>query len=163
MDGQGPGAGNPKKLGYVLASSDALALDAVAVSMVGLKNVPILYLAKKRGLLQAQLKNIEVIGRIPHVKDFKKAFDLKGAIPTFLLSMMRGILTRKPVANKDKCVKCGHCAEVCPKKAISMEHGFPEINYHICIRCYCCHEFCPHKAMDLKKGFFLQFFRERFI
>lgn len=50
--------------------------------------------------------------------------------------------------NKDECVGCGSCANICPKKCIAMrrnEEGFlePFIDNEECIKCKKCQRACP--------------------
>jgi len=64
MEGEGPSAGRPKKVNLILASRDAVALDAVASKIIGLDPLQILTTkyADERGLGVGQLENIEIIG-----------------------------------------------------------------------------------------------------
>ncbi len=50
--------------------------------------------------------------------------------------------------NKNKCVPCGRCVEVCPQKCHSVEkdHSFARRS---CIGCGTCAEVCPAKALEL--------------
>lgn len=53
---------------------------------------------------------------------------------------------------KSECFGCEACAQICPKKAISMdedEEGFryPHINNNLCIKCSLCHKVCPANNM----------------
>ena len=32
---------------------------------------------------------------------------------------------------------------------------YPEINRDICIECYCCNEMCPEGAMEIKKNWII--------
>jgi len=164
MEGQGPSGGNPRKIGYILAGNDALALDTVAISIANLFPVPLLEKAHQRGLAQADMKNITLVGDVytPLYK-FKKPFFLPQKLPKFLLYIARYLVTSKPIILKEKCIKCHKCVKVCPKKTIHIEEKYPVIKYRNCIRCYCCHEHCPVRAIILKKGFLLRFFRERFV
>ncbi|MCR4990530.1 MAG: cellulase family glycosylhydrolase [Lachnospiraceae bacterium] len=80
---------------------------------------------------------------------------------TFLLEYS-GIMTRlsrRPVIDKSKCVKCGICVEHCPVpgKAVSFKNGKnepPSYDYSKCIRCYCCQEMCPKHAIAPGQGIF---------
>ena len=52
------------------------------------------------------------------------------------------------VTDKSKCCGCSACANVCPKKCISMisdEKGFlyPTINEAVCVNCGLCEKICP--------------------
>jgi len=51
-----------------------------------------------------------------------------------------------------RCIGCGQCEEVCPRKAVRVDKGKARFNYGACIRCYCCHEMCPHDAIALRKS-----------
>ena len=60
---------------------------------------------------------------------------------------------------KDKCVKCGICANVCPVGDIKGGHGeYPEWLHHKdCLTCFTCYHHCPHHAIEFghqtqKKG-----------
>ena len=89
------------------------------------------------------------------------AFDVGREKPkkTFLMKYS-GFMTkiaRRPVIDKDKCVKCGVCVEHCPVpgKAVSFKNGKdkpPVYDYKKCIRCYCCQEMCPRHAIKAKRG-----------
>jgi len=62
MEGLGPSAGTPKKLGLVVASTDALAADAVACRLMGVRsaNVPHLRMTAERGLGTIDLRRVAV-------------------------------------------------------------------------------------------------------
>ena len=49
-----------------------------------------------------------------------------------------------------KCIGCGQCAEICPRKAIKIVDKKVKIDYSKCIKCYCCQEICSYNAIDLK-------------
>jgi uncharacterized protein (DUF362 family) len=63
-NGPGPRTLIPKKTDYILASSDQVAIDAVAAKIMGFNPLDIkyIYLADKEGLGNGKLENIEVIG-----------------------------------------------------------------------------------------------------
>lgn len=46
-----------------------------------------------------------------------------------------------------KCTGCGHCEEVCPLKAITVEDDIAEIDKDICIVCGRCVNECPSDAL----------------
>ena len=64
MQGRGPINGKLKKVGLLLASTDAAAIDRVACEILGIKpqDVPILIAAKRAGAGATELDDIELIG-----------------------------------------------------------------------------------------------------
>ena len=62
MEGLGPSAGSPRRADVVIASTDALAADAVAARLMGVRprSVPHLRLAGERGLGQIDLRRVQV-------------------------------------------------------------------------------------------------------
>lgn len=58
------------------------------------------------------------------------------------------------ICENEKCTGCGACANICPKKCVSLEclsDGFiyPIVNEQRCVRCGACQRVCPQKG---KKG-----------
>jgi flavodoxin/ferredoxin len=47
--------------------------------------------------------------------------------------------------DKEKCIKCGKCAEICPSEAIEL-NPYP-IRRGDCTRCYYCEKICPQEAI----------------
>jgi len=64
MEGEGPSGGDPRSIGAILASADALALDAVAASLVGYAPLDVLTtrVAAARGLTSGRLEDLELLG-----------------------------------------------------------------------------------------------------
>lgn len=52
--------------------------------------------------------------------------------------------------DKDKCVKCGICANVCPVDDIQGGHGKMPAWLHnqACLTCFNCYHHCPHHAIE---------------
>ena len=151
MEGQGPSGGRPRFVGRLLASADAVALDAVAARMMGFApgDVPLLVAAGKRGLGETRLEAIEVAGPADPIDGFRRPV-VGRAVGTFLARTMSRLFVTQPRPDKDMCVRCGACAQGCPVDAIRMD-PFPEIDADLCISCFCCHEFCRYKAMKLAR------------
>lgn len=161
MEGDGPSAGTPRKIGAVLASRDSYALDVVAAHLIGLKpeEVPTIMAARKRGFA-SRLEEVEVLGAAPAelaAKDFKVPrgipFNfLDGKVPSFVRD---GIVTRlrpKPEFIHAKCVGCADCVRSCPPEALVLnEYQRPVVNLDKCIRCFCCQELCPKQAVEIKR------------
>ncbi len=157
LDG-GPSAvvGKPKKIGYILASENPLALDAIACQIIGYSptDIPTITMAIKRKMIN--LKNIKQIGNFK-ITEFKK---LKtGEIKDF---QKRSIFTTEthtwPTVN-NKCNNCKICIEYCPAKAIFEKNGKVVIDKEKCLFCYTCIPKCPQKAIYHKTTFKNKFIR----
>ncbi|MGL5751341.1 MAG: DUF362 domain-containing protein, partial [Paraclostridium sp.] len=160
MEGDGPSAGNPRKIGAVLASTSPYAIDVVACNIINLEPTSVLTItgAIKRKFISSDFTDIHTIGEDINkfmIKDYKlpnkgNNFNLlEGVFPEFINKHITKMLTPKPIVSKKICIKCGYCVKVCPAKVINM-NGYPIINIDNCIRCYCCHELCPKKAIHIK-------------
>lgn len=156
MQGEGPTAGSVYDANKILISEDPLALDTVAIKMLGLtfKNIPVLSAARKRNLGLCILDEIKIEGDynyIPQLENYKlpKAYKCKKQKNNKSVIKVIDFFKTKPVVNKKKCKKCNICVESCPVQAIDI--NTKKINYDKCIECMCCHELCMHKAVDLKK------------
>jgi len=156
MEGEGPGSGTPVKLGYVTASSDALALDFINAKLMGFKprDVPLINYAIKE--LSYSYESIEVRGDELIPKNVKKP--VANPLIGLLTRYMRNFFISKPSVLKDKCAGCAGCARVCPVHAITMRGGKPVFDYKKCIACYCCQEVCPAHAIKINKNFIARLF-----
>jgi uncharacterized protein (DUF362 family)/NAD-dependent dihydropyrimidine dehydrogenase PreA subunit len=158
MEGEGPSAGSPKKVGLILASSDAVALDSVASKIIGLDPMQIATTidAAQRGMGTAQMTEIEILGekiRDVAVKDFKQSAIAVGLIhkklPAFLHGFIQYQLVLIPRVLPKKCTGCLECVEICPTGAAEMLEGKARIEKSLCIHCMCCHEVCRHHSIKL--------------
>jgi len=164
MEGHGPAAGNPRQVGLVMASSNLLAMDAAATTVICYPpmEIPVIKDALARGRWLMNLDEIEYPGISPadvRIPDFVK-LPLKRTGSQFLdfvlprpLRRMRDSLEPVPEINHAICVHCGDCSRICASKAISSTGEGKErrevIDYSRCIRCFCCHEICPAKAIGV--------------
>jgi len=166
MEGNGPTAGNPRKAGLILASADAVALDAVASYIIGFKPFDIYttQIAHDRGIGQGELEKIKITG--PEIKslritDWKKPFNVNilfNLIPDWLFNLIKPIANQvrvNPEIDQNKCVKCLICVKNCPAKTIDYDKDKKRVNIKLdkCINCFCCHELCEYKAIKLKPTF----------
>ncbi|MDP4094592.1 MAG: DUF362 domain-containing protein, partial [Bacillota bacterium] len=162
MEGYGPTAGSPKKVGLVIAGSNPFELDVVASNIIGFESsqVPTIERSVERGLVSGKLEDINVVGEKledVRVKDYKKP-TLKVALnfysnilPRFVSKWINRIIKPKPRFKYDICKRCGVCARSCPAVAIDMKNGRPQVNLNKCIRCFCCHELCNYEAIAIKR------------
>lgn len=151
MEGQGPGTGGtPRRLGALLGSEDALALDCAVADMlrIGHQKVPHIRTAEALGMKS----EYRVEGDMPRVVDFAlpKSVDIVFG-PKFMRGFIRKHITRRPSGNPDACRLCGECWKICPQKAITRKREKLCFDYDKCIRCYCCLEVCPHKAVKVEE------------
>jgi len=156
MEGEGPGNGDPKNTGLIIASSDALALDVIESKIMGFDPLKIQTINAGIARKLLNISDIKVIGdyknsTIPKI-DYKPAGTGKGL--TKFLATAKSYLIKTPVlipeVNTVKCIKCGICAKLCPVQCITLK-PYPTFDRKICIKCYCCHEHCPQGAIFLKR------------
>ncbi|MGE5329651.1 MAG: DUF362 domain-containing protein [Deltaproteobacteria bacterium] len=162
MEGEGPSAGKPRKVGLIIASTNPYALDVAASHIIGIKpnEIPTVKAAKERGL-PANIKEIEIVGEdITNfiIKDFKLPDSLRDI--RFSKNKVFGFLTEylkpKLIFDREKCIACKRCMNHCPAKAVVIEGKQPVVDLSKCIRCFCCHELCPQKAIEIKKNWILK-------
>ena len=149
MEGQGPSGGQPRFVGRLLASRDAVALDTVAAHLMGYRvaEIPYLVEAGRRGLGETHREQIEVTGPALPLEGFRRP-KMNLSVGTFVARWVCRLFVTQPRADRKVCVRCGACARQCPVEAIGME-PYPVIDAAKCISCFCCHEFCRYKAMRL--------------
>ena len=165
MEGpMGPISGTMKQWDLILAGTDELALDVVALEIgkfKGLRHVPHLKNAYQRGLGIGDLDDIEILGlSLEEARNLAPKFKVPGKTMTRFASFItRSVVykvTKKiPKLKKKKCVQCGQCFEVCPANAIDFKSGeYPKFLKKACISCLCCMEMCPQQAIKTKlRGF----------
>ncbi|OGC21979.1 hypothetical protein A2291_07370 [candidate division WOR-1 bacterium RIFOXYB2_FULL_42_35] len=164
MEGQGPTEGKPRLMGAILASFDAVALDAVAATAINYQplEIDMIRIADNRQLGTGKLANIDVVGT-PLKEIIKKDWEhcantyaITNRIPSFLEPIlnpiMQKILRIDPEIIQDKCKKCLVCVNNCPAKTIYFKDNTVKIDLSKCIMCYCCHELCPYKSIRLKQS-----------
>ncbi len=156
MEGEGPGSGQVRHLGVILASRDTVALDAVASEIIGLEPDEVLTtrFAAERGLGVADPVHIETVGEkieAVAVSDFKlpatMSRTLTKLVPRALGRFAVSQISPRPYVKKKNCTACGECVKACPNGAATIPDKNAEINQAICIRCMCCHEVCRFDAI----------------
>ncbi len=154
MEGNGPASPDLREVGLILASDNAVAMDAVVATMMGCDPGRLRFLqkAEKAGFGDYHLNAIEVIGELKQLPDFKlpplggEAILGNKAIQELMLN--KTIL--RPQADPELCSGCGTCMDQCAVSALSMVDGLPQVDADTCITCFCCQELCPEKAITLR-------------
>ena len=163
MEGNGPGSGDPVRIGALLASRHPQAVDTVATQLVGMRPRQVLtqWQAIQTGRSYTDLAELELAGtplEELQVSNFRPArmtdvnFGLKGGLKRYL----KNALTARPELAVERCVRCGDCVRHCPPEAMDIEAGRLTIDYEKCIRCFCCQELCPHGALLTRQGILLR-------
>jgi len=155
MEGNGPSAGRPYKLGIIMAGDDAVAIDAVAASIIGFEEgmIDTTRIASSLNLGIGELERIDIVGEKPEVRD--GSFSLPSnrvhrLIPKALVRLVAPLVWVKPVIDPARCTGCGFCAQSCPVKTIKKDGDVYKIDDSGCINCLCCHELCPEESIDIK-------------
>jgi uncharacterized protein (DUF362 family)/Pyruvate/2-oxoacid:ferredoxin oxidoreductase delta subunit len=164
MEGNGPGSGEPRQIGLVLAGQYPVSLDVVCGEIVGVSalQVPVTRVASVAGIGQSRMENIPILGEPVDkvkIKDFvlPQQMHTEWPIPEWARRLLKEALTTRPVINHDICIGCGICRDDCPRGAVSNGDSGMTIDYRNCIRCFCCQEFCPKGAITVGKGWMLKF------
>jgi uncharacterized protein (DUF362 family)/ferredoxin len=168
MEGPGPGSGDPRFIGQILASTNLLALDRCACRLVGYDPDRIGYLkiAHDSGLWLKPGEDARVDGPDPAsvaVRGYKtlkgeKTASFQRLIPPPLHALIACFMAPAPRFNARKCVVCAGCVDICPAKALMVIPGAERgkrgkkiaLDKKACIRCYCCHEVCPAEAIRVR-------------
>ena len=166
MEGNGPGSGDPRRIGVVLAGQDPVALDVVSGSVIGLSpdDLPVIRAASKAGIGTSSQENIQVLGEdlsgvvVPNFK-LPPREHTEWRLPEWARRGFKDALTTRPVIDQHNCIQCGICQDDCPQQAIA-GGGKLRIDYRRCIRCFCCQEFCPQGAITVGQGWLLRLLRQ---
>jgi Pyruvate/2-oxoacid:ferredoxin oxidoreductase delta subunit len=154
MEGNGPASPDLREIGLILASDNAVSLDAVIATMMGCESGRLRFLqkAKEKGLGDYDLSTIELIGELKRTPGFKLP-PLGGEANLRNQELQEAFHSRtmvRPHPDPDLCTGCGTCVAQCPVSALSMTDDLPQVDAGTCIACFCCQEICPEKAITLQ-------------
>ncbi len=160
MEGSmGPAGRKMKKWDLILAGTDKLALDIVAMEIgkINPQKIPHLKSGIERNLGVGSLDNIEILGlSFEEAKEQTPKFKVPGNTFTSFIAYMSGHIGYKIIKKiseliKQRCIKCGECAQNCPAEAINFEvDDFPIFLRKKCISCLCRAELCSENAIKAK-------------
>jgi ferredoxin len=169
MEGEGPAAGHLRSVGALLASRDAVALDAVATKIAGFNPLDV-YTTRngwERGLGEARLTHIQVLGaplRSVETRDFEHSAIashlFRSRLPSIFYAYFEGQMVLTPEVRQEKCTSCGECVRTCPTGASRLTKRNAWIDKRQCIHCMCCHEVCRDNAIRLRQRPFGWIFRK---
>jgi len=174
MEGNGPGSGDPRYLGMILGSREAVAMDRVILELLGesTDRLPVIQAAREMGHGATELSDIELRGESlasMRVKGFKlppPPLSKRRFLPQPVQRLLKRSLTAEPLIHDDKCTRCGTCVQACPPQIMSLKpmrkpdrsgnEKRLEIDRPRCIHCFCCQEVCPEGAITVRKGIFIR-------
>lgn len=152
LEGNGPSSGGKKRYaGFLLASENAVAVDVVAASLLGIQpgEVPMIRAAQNWRLGPPRHQDIGIDGanlqplnaQLPSPHIFNR-------IPRPVHQVLKRLIWTRPKADKNNCTGCGICIKNCPAEAMFPNADrLPVIDYQKCINCFCCAEVCPDSAI----------------
>jgi uncharacterized protein (DUF362 family)/Pyruvate/2-oxoacid:ferredoxin oxidoreductase delta subunit len=158
MEGNGPAHGRPLPVGVLLASRDAVALDAVACRALRIspESVPMIRMAAGSNLGCMEESNIDCVGSgVPRLRDARMKPSLAQwlkHVPEWSYALTPLLFRMRPWIQRKLCIKCGMCVTTCPQKAIRQpaRDNYPAVNQSDCIGCFCCLESCPQGAFAVR-------------
>jgi uncharacterized protein (DUF362 family)/Pyruvate/2-oxoacid:ferredoxin oxidoreductase delta subunit len=163
MEGNGPSSGQPRELRLLMAGEDAVAVDAVAASIMGFPEgfVDTTSIAAEMGLGEGTLEQLNIVGKPAEftARDFMLPSNkVQKLIPGPIVKLFAPLVWVKPVIRRSTCTGCGFCAESCPVQTIAKDGAVYRIIDKNCIKCLCCHELCPEASIDIKLSWLARFF-----
>ena len=165
MEGNGPGLGDARKVGLIMAGPSALALDVAAGAITGLapERHPVLRAAARRDIRPNRPGDLEVVGpsleslalddwKWPPTIIEEGGFANAGPFQRFMTNLLRDGLSVQPRVRRERCTGCALCRESCPVGAVAVINDKSYVDEKLCIRCYCCHEACAYDAVELRRS-----------
>ena len=155
MEGNGPVSTDLRQIGKIMASDNAVALDATISRMMGFDpaHLRFIQVAKEKGYGDHDEGMIEIIGEFSPIPDFKLPPSAEGRVEgghPEMKELLERQARMRPKADEALCTGCETCVEQCPVSALAMADGLPQVDPDKCIVCFCCQENCPEKAIQLR-------------
>jgi len=162
MEGNGPGAGDPRKLGFIAASTSAHALDLVLCTILGIPAIDVFTVetAARMGLVPP-FDEIEIVGADPlslrpdpPLRMARPVSTHRFRFPAWAGGVFERLFVLRPETDHEKCTLCGQCVEVCAARALEIDPKARKLmlDRDLCISCFCCQEVCPEGAISVSAG-----------
>jgi uncharacterized protein (DUF362 family)/ferredoxin len=74
-------------------------------------------------------------------------------LPSRVVRFVTRQTVSQPVVMASRCTACAECVKICPTGAAKMTAKTATINKDKCIQCMCCHEVCRDNAILLRRSF----------
>lgn len=157
MDGNGPSSGRPRRLGLLLAGTNSLAIDRVVVELIQRRpeQFPLFNAARELNWPGLKLEEITICGAKLEeclITDFEipSLVHTRIFVNDTVSRMLECLLKQRLVLNKQACIRCRKCEQVCPAQAITYCNQI-RIDDAKCIKCCCCQELCPVGALAVSE------------
>lgn len=142
-------------------AAEGLRLDAVETlimpeSYVGLPFMDVDTASREREKKQAAVGVLNSFANVVRQRERGYEHLIKGHLPWLLTYPVGGFFLNHIVSDrpfrveKDKCIKCGRCSEVCPVGDIEGGKGLMPRWLHKkeCLSCFSCYHHCPTHAIE---------------
>ncbi|MFX1337908.1 MAG: DUF362 domain-containing protein [Promethearchaeota archaeon] len=161
MEGKGPRAGKPKKIGLMIAGFNPAAVDIVGYTLMNgdPKDLDAITSLAKRTELPVDITQLDIIG-VDNINDFIVKDFKKPKITLLNKDRIRegslfSIISEKLMKisikiNRKRCILCEECVRHCPAEALVSKHDRIFVDHDACIECFCCGESCPNNAISAK-------------
>ena len=161
MEGKGPRAGKPRKVGLLIAGFNPAAVDMVGYTLMNgnPNDLEAITSVANRTELPVDVSKLEILGE----KDLKKYIITDFKKPKLslikedriqdsgLFSKISEQMTKISIkVNRNKCILCEECVKHCPAEAMSRKNDKIYVDHDLCIECFCCGESCPSGAISTK-------------
>ena len=161
MEGKGPRAGKPRKIGLIIAGFNPAAVDIVGYTLMNgnPNDLDAITSLAKRTELPVDITQLDIIGveNINKfiVKDFKKpkvSLLKKDRIRegTLISKLSEKLMKISIKINRKRCILCEECVRHCPAEALVNRNDKIFVDHDKCIECFCCGESCPNNAISAK-------------
>lgn len=155
MEGLGPTQGRPVQTGFLAASTDGVALDAVTEDLLGFEAGAVATTVAAAGLElgERDLGAIRVTGASPDAvrRAVQQSPVVRADLMGPLVRLVGSVVRARPRVRPRLCRGCGACAGICPAGVITVDR-VATIQPEGCVECFCCLEACPYDAIFVQRS-----------